>query len=152
MCAGGFLEVYNRPSERGTWHAIVTCFFIDTAHDIFEYVETISRCSSPAKVGLPMSSRGDTAIFFLGTYSAWRGQGGLDEVGGFGGEIGIALTGREAFRLKRRIGMLDFIRVRQRTHNFGLWCMDCSNGKVQSRPKPHQLTPSPPPCGDPVVE
>eukprot|EP01012_Entosiphon_sulcatum_P034503 TRINITY_DN4376_c0_g1_i1.p1 TRINITY_DN4376_c0_g1~~TRINITY_DN4376_c0_g1_i1.p1 ORF type:complete len:431 (+),score=69.51 TRINITY_DN4376_c0_g1_i1:30-1295(+) len=41
MCAGEFLEVYTRPEQRGTWHAVVCSFFIDTAHNIFEYIEAI---------------------------------------------------------------------------------------------------------------
>jgi carnosine N-methyltransferase len=43
MCAGEFLEVYNKPTEVGAWQAVATCFFIDTAHNIFEYIETIAR-------------------------------------------------------------------------------------------------------------
>jgi len=27
----------------GVWDAVVTCFFIDTAHNIVEYIEIISR-------------------------------------------------------------------------------------------------------------
>ncbi|MFQ6658659.1 hypothetical protein Gotur_027814 [Gossypium turneri] len=27
----------------GVWDAVVTCFFIDTAHNIIEYIEIISR-------------------------------------------------------------------------------------------------------------
>ncbi|MCL7029290.1 hypothetical protein MKW94_010040 [Papaver nudicaule] len=43
MCGGDFVEVYSDPSQEGTWDTIVTCFFIDTAHNIVEYIETISR-------------------------------------------------------------------------------------------------------------
>ncbi|EPS70440.1 hypothetical protein M569_04321, partial [Genlisea aurea] len=43
MCGGDFVEVYNDPSQMGAWDAVVTCFFIDTAHNIVEYIETISR-------------------------------------------------------------------------------------------------------------
>eukprot|EP01052_Picozoa_sp_SAG31_P000357 SAG31_NODE_11_length_38734_cov_21.263854_7_plen_232_part_00 len=39
MCAGDFVEIYSsQPSE---WDAIVTCFFVDTAPNIFNYVRTI---------------------------------------------------------------------------------------------------------------
>lgn len=38
MVAGDFLEVYN---EESTFDCIVTCFFIDTAHNIIDYVEKI---------------------------------------------------------------------------------------------------------------
>ncbi|KAF6175898.1 hypothetical protein GIB67_003386 [Kingdonia uniflora] len=43
MCGGDFVEVYNDPSHEGSWHAVVTCFFLDTEHNIVEYIEIISR-------------------------------------------------------------------------------------------------------------
>ncbi|KAL5739449.1 hypothetical protein ACOSP7_028341 [Xanthoceras sorbifolium] len=43
MCGGDFVEVYNDPSQIGVWDAVVTCFFIDTAHNIVEYIEIISK-------------------------------------------------------------------------------------------------------------
>ncbi|XP_059067059.1 uncharacterized protein LOC131073111 isoform X2 [Cryptomeria japonica] len=43
MCAGDFVEVYGDPSQSGTWDAVVTCFFIDTAHNVIEYIEIISN-------------------------------------------------------------------------------------------------------------
>ncbi|KAG4137682.1 hypothetical protein ERO13_D07G086600v2 [Gossypium hirsutum] len=43
MCGGDFVEVYNDSSQIGVWDAVVTCFFIDTAHNIIEYIEIISR-------------------------------------------------------------------------------------------------------------
>ncbi|KAK3239313.1 hypothetical protein CYMTET_50752, partial [Cymbomonas tetramitiformis] len=44
MCAGDFVEVYGAPDQIGQWDAVVTCFFIDTAHNILEYMEIISNC------------------------------------------------------------------------------------------------------------
>jgi carnosine N-methyltransferase len=43
MCRGDFVEVFNESSQAGMWDAVVTCFFIDTAHNIIEYIETISK-------------------------------------------------------------------------------------------------------------
>ncbi|URE20640.1 N2227-like protein [Musa troglodytarum] len=43
MCAGDFVEVYNDESQEAYWDAVVTCFFVDTAHNIVEYIETISK-------------------------------------------------------------------------------------------------------------
>ncbi|KAJ7964601.1 S-adenosyl-L-methionine-dependent methyltransferases superfamily protein [Quillaja saponaria] len=43
MCGGDFVEVYSDPSQVGVWDAVVTCFFIDTAHNIVEYIEIISK-------------------------------------------------------------------------------------------------------------
>lgn len=41
MVAGDFLEVFN--DSVGTWDAIATCYFIDTAHNILEYAQLISN-------------------------------------------------------------------------------------------------------------
>ncbi|KAF5195358.1 Carnosine n-methyltransferase [Thalictrum thalictroides] len=43
MCGGDFIEVYSDPSQEGAWDAVVTCFFLDTAHNIVEYIEIISK-------------------------------------------------------------------------------------------------------------
>uniref|UniRef100_A0A7N0T328 carnosine N-methyltransferase n=1 Tax=Kalanchoe fedtschenkoi TaxID=63787 RepID=A0A7N0T328_KALFE len=43
MCGGDFVEVYSDPSQAGAWDAVVTCFFLDTAHNIVEYVDIISK-------------------------------------------------------------------------------------------------------------
>ncbi|KAF6266581.1 N2227-like protein-domain-containing protein [Scenedesmus sp. NREL 46B-D3] len=43
MCAGDFVEVYSQPDMAGSFDAVVTCFFIDTAHNILEYLEVIHR-------------------------------------------------------------------------------------------------------------
>jgi carnosine N-methyltransferase len=39
MVAGEFVEVYK--NQKDSWFSVVTCFFIDTAHNIIEYIETI---------------------------------------------------------------------------------------------------------------
>ncbi|KAI7819628.1 N2227-like protein-domain-containing protein [Gamsiella multidivaricata] len=44
MVAGDFLEVYGQEEENfGKWDAVVTCFFIDTAKNIVNYLETIHK-------------------------------------------------------------------------------------------------------------
>ncbi|KAF6143736.1 hypothetical protein GIB67_030626 [Kingdonia uniflora] len=43
MCGGDFVEVYNDPSHERSWDVVVTCFFLDTEHNIVEYIEIISR-------------------------------------------------------------------------------------------------------------
>lgn len=34
MCAGDFVEVYSSEDNAGAFDAVVTCFFIDTAHNV----------------------------------------------------------------------------------------------------------------------
>ncbi|KAG0497177.1 hypothetical protein HPP92_001868 [Vanilla planifolia] len=43
MCGGDFVEVYNDVDQEASWDAVVTCFFLDTAHNIVEYMEVISK-------------------------------------------------------------------------------------------------------------
>jgi carnosine N-methyltransferase len=40
MVAGDFIEVYS--AQPSAWDCIATCFFMDTAKNIFEYIDTIS--------------------------------------------------------------------------------------------------------------
>ena len=44
MAAGDFLEVYTVPDY---WDSVLTCFFIDTAHNIIAYIEKISEILKP---------------------------------------------------------------------------------------------------------
>ncbi|XP_061674351.1 carnosine N-methyltransferase isoform X5 [Syngnathoides biaculeatus] len=47
MVAGDFLEVY---SDADSWDCVATCFFIDTAHNIIQYVETIWKILKPGGI------------------------------------------------------------------------------------------------------
>ena len=44
MTAGDFLEVYQ---EKDEWDCLVTCFFIDTAHNVIDYIEKIYDILKP---------------------------------------------------------------------------------------------------------
>ncbi|XP_019438721.1 PREDICTED: carnosine N-methyltransferase-like [Lupinus angustifolius] len=54
MCGGDFVEVYSDSSQAGTWDAVVTCFFLDTAHNIIEYIEIISKILKDGGVWINM--------------------------------------------------------------------------------------------------
>ncbi|KAE9588936.1 putative S-adenosyl-L-methionine-dependent methyltransferase [Lupinus albus] len=54
MCGGDFVEVYSDSSQAGAWDAVVTCFFIDTAHNIVEYIEIISKILKDGGVWINM--------------------------------------------------------------------------------------------------
>ncbi|EUD65676.1 hypothetical protein C922_03924 [Plasmodium inui San Antonio 1] len=45
MCAGELIEVYDK--ERGSFDAVLTCFFIDTAKNIFLYIRTFANILKP---------------------------------------------------------------------------------------------------------
>ena len=44
MVAGDFIEVYQNEEQRSQWDCVATCFFIDTASNIFDYLKTIHQC------------------------------------------------------------------------------------------------------------
>ena len=50
VAAGEFLMCYDTPSGAETWDAIATCFFIDTAPNIIEYIEAIHRMLVPGGI------------------------------------------------------------------------------------------------------
>ena len=52
MVAGEFVEVYSK--QVGTWDCIVTCFFLDTAHNILEYIECIAQLLRPGGLWVNM--------------------------------------------------------------------------------------------------
>jgi len=43
MVAGDFIEVYSDDNYASTFDCVVTCFFIDTAKNIFDYIDVIHR-------------------------------------------------------------------------------------------------------------
>ncbi|XP_034241839.1 carnosine N-methyltransferase [Thrips palmi] len=49
MTAGDFLEVYVEPEQ---WDCVATCFFIDCAHNIVSFIETIYNILKPGGVWL----------------------------------------------------------------------------------------------------
>ena len=43
MVAGDFAQVYLHPSRASTFDAVTTCFFVDTAPNILNYIRTIKH-------------------------------------------------------------------------------------------------------------
>jgi len=54
MVAGDFVEVYSVSSYKEYWDGIVTCFFLDTARNILEYLEVMSKILKPGAVWINM--------------------------------------------------------------------------------------------------
>ncbi|KNC99971.1 uncharacterized protein SPPG_05346 [Spizellomyces punctatus DAOM BR117] len=47
MVAGDFCEVYGEEEHIESWDVVVTCFFMDTAKNIVEYIDIIKRILKP---------------------------------------------------------------------------------------------------------
>ena len=50
MVAGEFVDVYGREKERGAWGCVVTCFFLDTAANVLEYIDVVQSLLKPGGV------------------------------------------------------------------------------------------------------
>ena len=50
MSAGDFCEIYGRAELAGTYDAIITCFFVDTAPVVVDYVQVIHQALRPGGV------------------------------------------------------------------------------------------------------
>lgn len=74
MAAGDFCDIYQ--DEIGQWDCVVTCFFIDTAHNVVRYLEVIA---SVLKKGGLWINLGPSLWHFEGTASGSL-ELSLDEV------------------------------------------------------------------------
>jgi carnosine N-methyltransferase len=43
MIAGDFLQVYGQPTQHDEWDAVTTCFFIDCANNVVDFIEIIYK-------------------------------------------------------------------------------------------------------------
>lgn len=50
MCAGDFLEVYSKTENIMQWDAILACFFLDTAQNFIDYLETMYNALAPGGI------------------------------------------------------------------------------------------------------
>ncbi|KAJ1642922.1 hypothetical protein LPJ64_005272 [Coemansia asiatica] len=50
MTAGDFIEIYSAEDEKERWDAIVTCFFMDTAKNVLDYLDTMWSAMKPGAV------------------------------------------------------------------------------------------------------
>ncbi|CAH2059817.1 unnamed protein product [Thlaspi arvense] len=88
MCGGDFVEVYSESCHAGMWDAVVTCFFIDTAHNIIEYIEIISKILKDGGVWINL---GPLLYHFADTY-------------GHGNEMSIELSLEDVKRVASHYG------------------------------------------------
>lgn len=41
MAAGEFVSIYSKPEEKGKWQGVASCFFLDTAPNVVDYLKVI---------------------------------------------------------------------------------------------------------------
>jgi len=84
MCAGGFVEVYANSYE--DFDCVASCFFLDTAHDIVEYLEVIHRCLKP---GGYLVNLGPLMYHWYGDHREMSLEISLEEVLHVAGAVGF---------------------------------------------------------------
>ncbi|EGF83839.1 hypothetical protein BATDEDRAFT_85580 [Batrachochytrium dendrobatidis JAM81] len=47
MVAGDFIQIYGAPNQKDQWDVVATCFFIDTAKDLTQYLAVIKHALKP---------------------------------------------------------------------------------------------------------
>lgn len=83
MCAGEFLELYD---EAESWDCVVTCFFLESAHNIVSYIRRIAK--------------------ILKTGGVWINHGTLDyKYAEAQDEPSIEITAEELYNVIPRIGL-----------------------------------------------
>jgi hypothetical protein len=50
MTSGDFSVLYRQSEYKDHFHAVVTCFFIDTAPNVIGYMETVNHCLAPGGI------------------------------------------------------------------------------------------------------
>ncbi|KAK5128960.1 hypothetical protein LTR85_000293 [Meristemomyces frigidus] len=50
VISGDFCELYRRPKHADAFDGVATCFFIDTAPNLINYIETVTHCLKPGGI------------------------------------------------------------------------------------------------------
>jgi carnosine N-methyltransferase len=50
MIAGDFMEIYGDPSQENSWDCVCSCFFIDCANNIVDFLEVIYKILRPGGI------------------------------------------------------------------------------------------------------
>lgn len=88
MVAGEFTEAYSKPHQKKKWSAVATCFFIDTARNIIEYLEIIYELLQPGGYWVNV---GPLLYHFASTFDSMSIELSLKEVLDVAEHIGFTL-------------------------------------------------------------
>ncbi|KAG0378470.1 hypothetical protein BGX24_003751 [Mortierella sp. AD032] len=110
MVAGDFIEVYGMEEENyGKWDAVVTCFFIDTAKNIVDYLETIHKILKKGGVWI---NAGPLLWHFENTPNEISVELSLEEVIELAKSIGFKIEIQETIKSTYMVnphGMLKYV-------------------------------------------
>ncbi|XHG07298.1 hypothetical protein AWENTII_010454 [Aspergillus wentii] len=103
MSAADFIVLYTSPSNKETFDAVTTVFFIDTAPNLIRYIETIRHCLKPNGVWINVGP-------LLWHFEDRNSSSTDGETTGIGEPGNVELTEAEVFLLIERMGF----RIEQR--------------------------------------
>ena len=98
MCAGDFVECYGDEQNFGAWDAVCTCFFIDTAHNVVQYLETIASCLRPGGTWInfgPLLYHWAEGAGYVGDGEELSVEMSLDDVCVVAESVGLRIETRE---------------------------------------------------------
>jgi carnosine N-methyltransferase len=98
MCAGDFVECYGDEQNVSAWDSVCTCFFIDTAHNVVEYLQVISRCLKPGGTWInfgPLLYHWAEGAGYVGTEEELSVEMSLDDVCLAANHVGLRIEKRE---------------------------------------------------------
>ncbi|CAM0138629.1 hypothetical protein VKS41_008360 [Umbelopsis sp. WA50703] len=95
MVAGDFIEVYGDGTKnQGQWDVVATCFFIDTAKNIIQYLEIIHKILKPGGTWINL---GPLLYHFENTPGENSIELSLDDVRDVAQKIGFTITNEKSF-------------------------------------------------------
>ncbi|KXS17597.1 N2227-domain-containing protein [Gonapodya prolifera JEL478] len=86
MVAGDFIDIYGGVKERGQWDCVVTCFFLDTARNVCQYMDVIHSCLVPGGVWINL---GPLLYHFEGSEEEPTVELSLEEVQSVASQFGF---------------------------------------------------------------
>jgi len=92
MTAGDFVEVYSRPDQKRQWDCVITCFFIDTANNVIEYLSTIAHCLKSGGVWINL---GPLLWHHENSYESTSLELSLEDLLGVAGRMGFKIENEE---------------------------------------------------------
>ena len=95
MTAGEFMEVYH--DEHGQWDVIVTCFFLDTAKNVLDYLATFSSLLKPGGIWINL---GPLLYHYSDNFSEISIELSYDEILALLPSFGFSLQSRESSPLR----------------------------------------------------
>jgi len=140
MCAGDFVEVYSAPDMQGAFDCIATNFFIDTAHNIIQYLEIIAGCLKEGGYWVnlgPLLYHWADSHLYLGA-DEMSVEVSLEDVKMISASLGLRLVREDSVKACYTTSQRSMF---QTTYNCAFWTM-VKDSSLASAPAPAPTLPA----------